>query len=163
MTYLNIGQIAMVSADLTSIHGIVQRENHTSASLSVITVTPDDFATGYARYTDKEEINVNGRLYDIADKQKDGDNVKLTVSYDEKEEGLIADLKNIFESWFGTQGGDSTKQPLVKQLELFKDFIPTAQLSFNLASKITKHTISTAFVFIESPAIAVLKSPPQLV
>ena len=163
MSYLSIVQVALVSADLTSVHSSVHRDLDRSESLSVITVTTDDFASGYARYTDEDEISVNGKLYDITNRQIQGENVRLTISHDEKEEGLIADLKSIFDSWFGTQSGDSSKQPFAKQLDIFKDFIPSGKFCFCFDTNKKRLATPDLFLVIESPDLLILKSPPQLV
>ena len=130
--------------------------------LSTLTISGSDLASGRVTFTAKNEVLFNGKLYDIASRTNEGGNITLKVIRDEKEEGLLSDMKDIVDGWINGTQKDS-KHPLLKQLVIIKDFMPASKFIFNYTT-IMKELPSGSFsCHSEAPLLAVLKSPPQFV
>ena len=162
MTYLNIGQVAQVSVGIEAAKQEAQRNIQSTRGVVDLTITSEDFSTGKAKYTGKNEIIISGKLYDIVSQKQDGNAISLKVKGDEKEEGLMSDLKNMVDGWFGTQPQGSHKQPLAKQIDLIKDFIPASKFTFLCNNTLAKAPCISNSFLTSPPLLSVLKSPPQL-
>ena len=161
MLYSTIGQMGGVYVGINDAKKEAETSLHTE-KLSTLIISASDLASGRAQFTAKNEVMYNGRLYDIASKIKKGDNITLTVLHDEKEEGLLADLKDIVDGWINGTRKDS-KHPLLKQLVIIKDFMPASKFIFNCTTIMKGLPSGSLSYHSEAPLLAVLKSPPQFV
>ena len=161
MLYVNIGQVGGAYVGINKAKTEASGRLHTER-LSTLTISSSDISSGRASFNAKNEITYNGKLYDIATQTKQGDNIILKVLRDEKEEGLLSDLKDMVDGWFNGPQKDS-KQPSFKQVVIIKDYIPAHKLNFSFNS-IMKELPSSSFSYpSEAPLLAVLKSPPKFV
>lgn len=97
---------------------------HNEFVLEVLTLTAD----GYARSKrPKNEVMVEGKLYDVKSVSINGDVVTLEVVHDKAEEGVLKKIKDFF-----TPGKDSTgKIPKHVQQLLSAKYVPPMRQIFN--------------------------------
>lgn len=160
MLYISVGQMGGVYIGINE----AQKEarNASKEYLSTLTITAADLSSGRASFTGKNEILYNGNLYDIAKMNRQADKWILKVFHDEKEEGLLANLKDIVESWTNVPMHNG-KHPAAKQMVIIKDYIPAAKISFCF-NPILQQVFSVNYSHpSEAPLLSVLKSPPQFV
>jgi hypothetical protein len=160
MLYVNIAQIGGVYMNLNeakqeaSIR--LNREN-----LSTITISETDLISGKASYINEKEIRYDGNLYDIGSSSTQDGNITLKVLHDEKEEGVLSNLKDIVDGWLNTT--KNTNQHSLKQIVMIKDFIPVHQFAFNISTTFVEVSAISYSFPTESALLAVLKSPPKFV
>ena len=130
--------------------------------LSTLIISGSDLSSGRAHFTAQNEIQFNGKLYDIASQTKEGGNITLKVLRDEKEEGLLSQLKDIVDGWINGIPKDS-KHPSLKQLVIIKDFMPVSKVVFNCNTIMKELPYGSLSYHTEAPLLGVLKSPPQFV
>jgi hypothetical protein len=158
MLYMSVGQVGGVYAEI-SVAKTEAAARIINERLSTLTISKADLASGKAHYNGKSEIVYNGNLYDIASSIQQGDKTIIKVLRDEKEEGLLSDLKEIIEEWANIPQSNG-KQPLVKQL-LTQDFMPVAEFSFISVCPMAEVSTVTKACIYQSPVSGILKSPPQ--
>lgn len=161
MLYVNIGQVGGVYV------GINEAKTEavarlTTERLSSITITDADLSSSRASFTGKNEVIYNGNLYDIASQNRQGDNIILHVLRDNKEEGLMSNLKEVIDGWVANPQKD-TKHPSLKQLVILKDYIPAHKFNFSFNSTIKELPSGNYSYPLEAPLLSVLKSPPKFV
>ena len=95
MLLLSVQGIYYVVFDVAQVHFKTESRQYISEnkSLGVITLSLEAFN----QKQDKNEIWVNGALYDVSHYRKMGDSVQVTVYHDKDEEGWIENISSIFE------------------------------------------------------------------
>jgi hypothetical protein len=161
MLYINIGQMGGLYIGISDAK-VEAAGRLGSERLSILTISGADLSSGRASFNAKNELIYNGKLYDIASRINEGGNITLKVLHDEKEEGLLSDLKEVVEGWFSGSQRD-TKQPSLKQVVIIKDFMPACKFTFNHNSTMKVLPLGNYLCSAETPLLAVLKSPPQFV
>ena len=160
MLYMNIGQIGGVYADLNEAkQEAAIRVN--SEHLSTIIISKADLASGKASYINENEIRYDGNLYDIASSITQDGNLIIKVLHDEKEEGILSNLKDIVDGWLNTP--KNSNQHSVKQIIVIKDYIPALQFSFNVNGTMEQLPAINFSYPTETVLLSVLKSPPKFV
>jgi hypothetical protein len=161
MLYVNIGQLGNFYVGIHEAkEEAVGRLN--VERLSTLTITKADISSGRASFVGKNELQYNGNLYDIASQSRQGDHIILHVLRDNKEEGLMSNLKEVIDGWVANPQKD-TKHPSLKQLVILKDYIPAHKFNFSFNSTIKELPSGNYSYPLEAPLLSVLKSPPKFV
>lgn len=160
MLYMNIGQVGGVYANLNEAKQEAAIRVNTE-HLSIITISEMDLASGKAVYINEKEIRYDGNLYDIASASTKDGNITLKVLHDEKEEGVLSNLKDIVEGWLNTP--KNTNQHSIKQIVIIKDYIPAQKFAFNANSAFEQVSAIISSYPTETALLTVLKSPPKFV
>jgi hypothetical protein len=159
--YINIGDLARISIGLANAKMDAKEKLNVSGNLQQLVITLKDIASGKAIFTEKNEVRYHGHLYDIANQKQDGDNVYLQVVQDEKEEGLLSDLKEHVESWFNSPQKNTDKKPTLKHTDLLKDFIPSSKMALSCTRPFI-YLFPAASIAPASLSVQVIKCPPKL-
>ena len=160
MLYLNVGQVGELYMNINEAKSEAA-ERINDRDLATLTISDAEFASGTALYLNDNELRYNGNLYDVSTSVRHGDKVTLKVLHDEKEEGLVANLKETIEHW-GDNVGNNSKHPNTKHIVVTKDFMPSARYTFNASSSLIQIFSVNYSHASSSPLLAVLKSPPKL-
>ena len=160
MLYVNIGQVGGVYMNIDQAKK-ESAEKINTARLHTLTISESEFQSGKASYVNSNEISYKGSLYDIASTDTKDGKVTLTVLHDEKEEGLIASLKDMVDSWLSDSPRNS-KQPSGKQLVTIKDYIPAGKFTFYINDHMQEVLPLGYFYHAQAPSMSVLKSPPKV-
>jgi hypothetical protein len=132
-----------------------------STQLSTLTLTESDFQKGNAAYINSKEIRYHGSLYDIASGTTIGGKTILHVLHDEKEESLLANLKEVVDSWLSTP--KNTRQPTGKQLIILKDYIRADRFAMTVHTTMQRVLSAAYSCTVAAPALSVPDSPPKFV
>jgi len=162
MLYVNIAQVGGVYVELNEAkQEAAIRVNTEQEHLSTITISEADLASGKATYINEKELRYDGNLYDIASSSVQDGNITLKVLHDEKEEGVLSNLKDIVEGWLNSP--KNTNQHSIKQIVIIKDYIPAQKFDFNANSAFEQISPFTSSYPTETALLTVLKSPPKFV
>ena len=162
MFYSNVGQMAMLNANIDVARKEASHRLSSNPNCQIFTITASDFELGKARYQGEQELYYDGKLYDIVDKVQQGKDIQLQVLRDNREEGLLAKLKDTFEQLLDTDANKTDNKPIAKQSELTKDFLPIAQFTFLFTTLSQPLFCMENMGYYSLPLLQVLKSPPQV-
>ena len=160
MLYLNVGQVGELYMSIKEAKNEAASKLN-DKNLATLTISDSEFKSGKAVYLNHKEIRYNGNLYDIASATRGGGKVTFKVLHDEKEEGLLAKLKETIERW-GDNAGSNGKHPISKHSFVIKDFMPASKFTFNASSSLIQIFPISYSPATASPLLAVIKSPPKL-
>gem|GEM_PF-2875519 len=160
MLYVNIAQVGGVYIGLNEAKQEAAVRINTE-HLSTITISESDLASGKAAYINEKEIRYDGTLYDIASSSIQDGNVTFKVLHDEKEEGVLSNLKDIVDGWLNTPKNSNPHS--LKQIVIIKDYIPAQHFAFNANSAWEQVSAIISSYPTETALLAVLKSPPKFV
>jgi len=161
LLYINVGDLARISVGLIGAKLEASEKLKVAGNLQQLTISLKEISSGDAFVMGKNEMRYHGKLYDIASRAQDDQNLYLQVISDETEEGLLSDLKEHVDQWFNLPQKNTGKKNTIKRSDLLKDFIPSENLAL-LVTMPSVNLYSTSTNAQESPFIPVIKSPPRL-
>ena len=161
LVYINLGDLARIEMGLADAK-MEATKTIGGKHLTTLNISPNDFANGDAAYVGASEIRYLGHLYDIATREKIGNVLHLTVAADEKEDGLLGELKEHVEQLMNTPAKSTNNKPSLKHADLLKDFIPANKLALSFESySVILHThLAVPTLSLVMP---VAGNPPQAV
>lgn len=160
LLYINIGNMARLSVGVAAAKHEAQEKLANDASHLTLTITQQQIDLGEAAFINNHELKWKGERYDIASLLHSGNTYTLKVVHDEKEEGLLSELREEVEQWFNTTTDKAPSKPTVKHQDILKDFIPSRKMVFTLSS--SAHSYAYMAVHTpQSPMQLVIKGPPK--
>jgi hypothetical protein len=160
MLYMSVGEAGSAYVGISEAKTEAAQKLKTEP-LHTIKLHKADFTSGKASFPEENELSYMGSRYDIATTATEGDEITLTVLHDEKEEGLISALQEAVDHWL-SESPKNNKQPIAKKISPIKDFLPVAKFTLTSAPSVIALAAQTDCFSTHSPALGVLKSPPQL-
>ena len=158
LLYVNVGEIARISMGLADAKRVASQNHQATLQL---TISSKDIRSGAAYFPEKNELRYHGRLYDISARQQKGDNLYLQVIPDEKEEGLLSELKDQVDQWLNAPQKAADGKTQVKHFDLLKDFVISEKLTVLIMDPSVCLYPATASP-LTPPSIPVAKTPPKL-
>ena len=137
-----------------------QEHFKTKDGLKTITVNSKEFAA----MGNKDEVNINGALYDVYGYSVTGDSVVITVWHDEQEETIQSELVSLFESQQQISNTTGSSQ-LAKYHPYFPDvkIMPgeAFRLSFVSVSPAPKYDLQKDCALTIFSPVDIIKPPPD--
>ena len=160
--YMNIGQLGTIYINIGEARSEASEKVRAGSHSQTLQFSLKDISEGKAAFINSGEIRYEGRLYDIASTQKAGGTYLLKVVSDDKESGLISQMKEAIDGLFADHKSASSKHHPVRSLTLIQDFIPVDRYSGHFSTCSSGTFVFSVFRSPRSPFLSMINRPPEV-
>lgn len=151
LLFSNVGGLLLFKIQQQINYQCIKNELRNTKQLTALTLSLADYKKSKV---DKDEIKVDGKMYDVQQIVVTNSSVTVYCLADEKEDHLIASYQNLEQSKSGKSSSNTTLLKLLSLVYLHTNQLETAPAFINLKTQFLSYNIAFR------PALLSIESPP---